>query len=285
MKETIYSTRVYEMYELSYYDIPTITISAVGTVSNILLLIAFIKDPLKCFRNSATYLVMNLAISDCVASLFATFLPLILAKLGSHIILGSLIHWFGSASCVSIASISVDRFLMITYPFRHRILMEGKVMIVWLAAIWIVSCVLPFIGFLRGLEKTSLNAIYIFDFTFIILAATMYALTYHKLKNQLKNIGLQNSTESRARELRVMKEKNFLNSVIIIASIAFVCLVPSNIFFAFNTRRRNSSLTLKFSTFLSIYYANFAVNPLIYIARLPNYRKTFYLLYCCRRSS
>ena len=35
-----------------------------GAVSNVLLLVAFIKDPLKCFRNPGTYLVMNLSVSD-----------------------------------------------------------------------------------------------------------------------------------------------------------------------------------------------------------------------------
>ncbi len=38
---------------------------------NVLLLVAFLKDPLKCFRNSGTHLVMNLAVSDCLTCLFA----------------------------------------------------------------------------------------------------------------------------------------------------------------------------------------------------------------------
>ena len=41
------------------------TLSA-GVVSHLLLFICLLKDPLKCFGNSATYLVANLALSDFI---------------------------------------------------------------------------------------------------------------------------------------------------------------------------------------------------------------------------
>ncbi len=72
-------------YEFAYSDLPLITISVLGVALNVLLLVAFLKDPLKCFRNSGTYLVMNLAVSDCLTCLFApSFLVM-------HVIPG----WFG----------------------------------------------------------------------------------------------------------------------------------------------------------------------------------------------
>ena len=54
-----------------YNIIPVTVMPVLGVVSNALLLVAFIKDPLKCFRNSATYLVMNLAVSDSLLCLIA----------------------------------------------------------------------------------------------------------------------------------------------------------------------------------------------------------------------
>ena len=58
-----------ESIHLSLLIIPIL-----GGVSNVLLLVAFIRDPLKCFRNSGTYLVMNLSVSDCLACLLYSFL-------------------------------------------------------------------------------------------------------------------------------------------------------------------------------------------------------------------
>ncbi len=53
-------------HEFAYSNLPLITISVLGVALNILLLVAFFKDPLKCFRNSGAYLVMNLVVSDCL---------------------------------------------------------------------------------------------------------------------------------------------------------------------------------------------------------------------------
>jgi hypothetical protein len=50
--------------------------------------------------------------------------------------------WFRLSSLASITSISIDRFLMVAYPIKHRILMRGKVVVLWLTAISIVRCVL-----------------------------------------------------------------------------------------------------------------------------------------------
>ena len=61
-------------YEDTYRDIPIMTIYIFGVVSNGLLLRAFFKDPLKCFKNSATHLVTNLSVSDCLTCLFALVL-------------------------------------------------------------------------------------------------------------------------------------------------------------------------------------------------------------------
>ena len=55
--------------EFWLFYFPAVVICIVRVVSNVLLLVAFVKDPLKCFRNSGTYLVMNLSVSDCLTSL------------------------------------------------------------------------------------------------------------------------------------------------------------------------------------------------------------------------
>ncbi len=52
------------VYEFAYSDLPLIKISVLGVALNVLLLLAFLKDPQKCFRNSGTYLVMNTVKTD-----------------------------------------------------------------------------------------------------------------------------------------------------------------------------------------------------------------------------
>ena len=271
-----------------YVDLSSIIICTLGVVSNVLLFVAFIKDPLKCFRNSGTYLVMNLTVSDCLICLLSLLSYL---QTTSPLISNLLTCWIVGVSFVSIASISIDRFLMVSSPIKHRILMKGKVMILWISTIWIVNFVFP--ASLLFSDIAAMNAsrvIASFCAIVTVLSAVMYSCTYYKLKKQSRNMTLQNSTESRAQEIRTLKEKRFLNTIIIIASIAFVSTVPFLVFYSLiyfmSFLVKNSQTFMFFYMICSfVFFINFAVNPLIYILRLPNYRRTFYLLYCTRRTS
>jgi hypothetical protein len=48
------------------YNIPRFIVIFTGIFSNILLLTGLMIDPLKCFINSSSYLIMNLGVTDIV---------------------------------------------------------------------------------------------------------------------------------------------------------------------------------------------------------------------------
>ncbi len=148
-------------YPYTYRDIPLTTICILGVVANGLLLVAFFKDPLKCFRNSATYFVTNLSISDCLTCLFALFFDITASYMTeeNREIISFLVVSFAIVSLVSLISISIDRFLMVAYPIKHRILMKGKVIVLCLAVIWIFGCSLSGITPLFGRQ----NKIYLYN--------------------------------------------------------------------------------------------------------------------------
>jgi hypothetical protein len=278
------------IFAFEYSHIPFFIIAFFGTTSNALLLIAFINDPLKCFRNSGTYLVMNLSLSDLLTSICEILFHF-------HASVTARFDWvfqflsltFGIVSTTSIASISIDRFLLATYPLKHRHLFTGKVMILWLSGIWLSSVVFPISALLCGNKINFMLAISYFCMSVILISAVMYASTYSTLKKHWKNIAEQNSTESRAQEMRILKEQKFLKTIIIIASIAFASFMPSMIYaqlYEFSLfSQDNLAAMIIYDLLQLMLYANFAINPLIYVLRLPNYRKTFYLIYNCKRTS
>ena len=261
-----------------------------GVISHVLLLVAFIKDPLKCFRNSATYFVMNLAVSDSLPSLLHSLL--VVYSIPHWIYMYFLVFWLWFASILSIISVSIDRFLIVAYPIKYRILMKGKVILSWLAAIWIVSgIVAAWTNLFSGNSTMLIQMVFsIFSVSGILLSSVMYSSTYCKLKKQSRNIALQNSIESRAQEIRILKEKRFFKTIMIIAFISFVCVVPSAVFFLFVRsiiKHELGPTAFHLSLILPTYLLqiNSAVNPFIYVLRLPNYRKTFYTIYCRRRAA
>ena len=265
---------------IPYLNVPGIIICSLGVISNVLLLVAFIKDPLKCFRNSGTYLVMNLAVSDCLMCLISLSFN-ITPRVTLCLIFYFFVYWIGSASFVSITSISIDRFFMVVRPIKHRILMKDKFVILWIAGIWIMNCVIPLFQMLwDGGETIGRQALLTVSVIVIISSAVMYSSTYYKLKKQSRNIALQNSTETRAQEIRILKEKRFLKTIIIIACVAFVSTLPYLVIYLLNGYLHfNNVFAILYTVSVSVFYINFAVNPLLYILRLPSYRKTFYLLY------
>ena len=268
-------------FQFSYSNLPVSITSTLGAVLNILLLIALIKDPLKCFRNSATYLVMNLSVSDCLTCIISVCHRVTKSdNNGVPFVFECLLMWFTSASIMSIFSVSVDRFLIVVYPIKHRIYTTGKIMILWLATIWVFTCVVALLKQFLAFRREA--GAYILASFFITLSGVMYALTYYKLKKQSRNLASFNSIASRAQEIRIMKEKKFLNTIVIIASIAFFCIVPAMTFFQTSNSLHDTAPHVKLFTdkvFRLVFYLNFVVNPLIYASRLPNYRKTFYLVY------
>ena len=249
-------------------------------------MVVFIKDPLKCFRNSGTYLVMNLAVSDCLFCLLASFVHMKHGTVYIHPVFQFFLFLFSSVSFVSITSISVDRFLIVAFPIKHRILMKGTVFVSWIVAIWTVGSVIPALHWLSSIDLVtdSSQAIKIFAVIAIMLSAAMYSSTYYNLKKQSRNMALQNSTESRALGMRIIKETRFLNTIVIIASIAFLSVVPFILTYlignAVGLSLSNRGFRVTNYIFYSIFFMNATVNPFIYILRLPNYRKAFYLTYC-----
>ena len=273
-------------FEFTYSNLPFVIICVIGVASNVLLLIAFSKDPLKCFRNSGTYLVMNLSVADCLTCIFAPFIHA-MPKTSWYPVVEYFTLWSTFASLASILSVSIDRFILVAFPIRHRIWVKAKVIVMWLAAVWTMSCALPILRLFYGPGRNFEIYKYAFCQTIIIPSVFFYAFTYYKLKKQSRNIASQNSNEGWAQEQRVLKEKQFLKTIILIACIAFACTMPSLVFFqvygSLTSGQDNLEKTFQ-KVFMCIFVINFAVNPFIYVVRLPNYRKTFRILYYERGS-
>jgi cation transport ATPase len=89
-----------------------------------------------------------------------------------------------------------------------------------------------------------------------------------------------NKTPKNSQVMSNTKEQKFLNTIIIIACIAVVTLMPGAIYSLLSEgTERNMMILVVIS---AIYCLNFAANPFVYCLRLKRYRKTFKIVYGCK---
>ena len=270
-------------------DIPLYFECVCGIFLQLMLLIAFGKDPLKCFRNSAVYLVANLSIVDlsvCVRGLLTIVLD------PESISMEYMNHSTVVASSITLFSVAVDRCLLVTHPIKHRIFVSNKKMILWVALIWLLS-------FVESIKQTIMNGETSYDdlvrgvfyllivmWTFVFYAVTLKSLK--KQSNRLDQLQNNNTTqEYRAQKLRILNEKRFLETILIIACIYLVTILPNAVFtqvilFRSPGEEEKTDGSLD-RTLFAIWIVNFVINPIVYIWRLPKYRKTFCIIFCCRK--
>ena len=259
-------------FKLNYIPVHIIGLS--GVILHVLLLVAFIKDPLKCFRNSATYLVANLAVSDLIISLcgpyFIWFRHWIL-----HIIMGLT---YG-VTLVAIVSIAVDRYVMVIYPFKHHYLMSGKKVLIWITSIWTLSsfhAVVEVVLFSFNVYNFFVNVF--LAVTIILVTGVLYVLMSIALRRQTRNLVLDDASagSNRSQVTRFLKETicedNTIGSVYCIDRY---CAILGGFLY--------TNILIHF--LMALCFFTFASNPLIYFLRLPKYRKSFFLLYCRRHSN
>ena len=168
--------------EYHIISLPVVVICSVGALANAMLLIALVKDPLKCFRNSATYLIGNLALSDFIFT--CVTIPSIYAgTLTSFSILKRFAFYL---SMGTIFSIALDRYFMVCHPFKHRLFMSGNRMALWIGMVWVLSAVLTTTMFAPS--GTDITIKICIGLILILLMAVFYGKTYYSLKKQAKSM-------------------------------------------------------------------------------------------------
>ena len=265
---------VVEGYDTMYWAVYIVCVT--GAISQTVLLVCLVKDPLKCFRNSATYLVANLAVCDLAVSLEFMFGLFVSSDPHAR----PVAHTSFYASVLTISSIAVDRYMMVVHPFKHRFLMSGKKAAGWIAFIWIVSIFSPICHVLTG----TLNQISRFKYgllgAVVVVTAIAYISTCVALKRQANSLG--NGEEMRAHTARIASEERFVTTLVIVAVIAVATLAPSTVYGHVEQQRvsddtREDILYCVLKTMLCL---NFAINPFIYFIRLKNYRKSLFIVFC-----
>lgn len=266
----------------------SVVMSLVTLTGNILVVLAIFIDPNKDLKTTFNYFVANLAITDLLVGLVVDPMSVAyhfsegVAKVYPSPLVYLHIPYFVTctASVLSLAALTVDRFWAITAPLSYRIKLNPKRAGFVAVGIWAFSLSFPFIYLLTGyLTYAFLFAHTVIIATFLVMVFT-YVKIFHVFKNQVKQWDMldQSSFDNQAKRLAVRWEQKVTKTFIIILALFLACYLPSCIcIYVTNLCSAcscNSVHWARDAHFLLI-LASSGVNPFVYAWRFENFRKAF----------
>ena len=263
----------------------------VGILCNTMLLYGLLKDPLRCFRNFSSYLIMNNTFSDLLLCLYK-FVKYFWRMCTEELIVSRLFTAPLYISFLSIFFLALDRCLIVIYPLKYRVLMKGKKA----AAIIVFQWMFAFLNIYlkRHLERHVAGFRLISGIFMILSSCFLYVKTIYHLKKKAKDLDSQSGNTSTARRTitkiqkrSVLKQTRFLHTIVIITLLFIFTLSPLLVFDLVNENHGYGN-NIKEHVHMCLYflfYSNFVINSFVYYFRLTNYRRTFKLLFCCQSAT
>lgn len=263
------------------------SILSLGVIANILLILAHWKDPLRVFRNTTSLFVRNIAVID-IAVAILWIIRIALTLLGKKHETISLI-WlaFTTMSPFAFLCFAIERFLSVAFPLWYRVRGTIQICRKVLCGKWIAHTAISVFTYFILNKKDRRKFMLWYVIVLFLAVNIFYLATYVALRRQrnaLRNRQDISEGSLTAMKARQKQEKRFLMTIAIVCFILTIVYVPL-LGMATITVLLRDVLNVKrteevFSVLFVLLSVNFLINPIIYLLRLPKYRKTFKELYC-----
>ncbi|KAK2572899.1 Adenosine receptor A2a [Acropora cervicornis] len=271
--------------------------SLVTITGNLLVVLAIFINPNKDLKSPFNYFVANLAICDLLVGFLVD--PMSVAY---HYSEGAAkrfpasrvylhIPYFISctASVLSLAALTVDRFWAISFPISYRNKLNPKRAGFAAAGIWAFSICFSFVYF----STSYLTYAFVFAHTVIIVTFLVMLLTYFKIVRHFKlkvkewdSLNLAGAKDSQAKRQAMKWEEKVAKAFLIMLAFFLACYLPSCIcIYITNLCISCSCISIHWARDVHFLFilANSGVNPFVYAWRLDNFRRAFVKLLtaCC----
>ena len=230
----------------------------------------------KKFRKRPQFLLISLAVADllvgCATTLFVAAVTVEFRLFALWFVFNSLDIFAGLSSIFHLAVISLERLHATLRPFRHRLLS--------LKAYWVAIATIWFLSFTMGILVSILIRFdLIMQRKMLIIIATCI-LTPLLITCFCYLVIWRNWRKSTMRSFRQNQEARFSGTIFLVTVTSFIMWMP---FLYSNIALRVSPIHTPMAAifvFKLLQYSNSFVNFVIYILRLPSYRKALFSL--CR---
>lgn len=280
---------------LSYFTaFFSIFLALVTVPGNFLVCLAIIKDPFRNLKTPFNYFLLSLTATDLVVGAimdpFAAAFHLYEAlqiNIMNMTILHSLYFITTTASILTLAALTVDRYVAVTSPMKYKTMVTSKRAIVTSVLIWIAALGFSFIYFKLGF------IIYSFIFVNTTVFSTFAVLIFvhvgilKRIRERSKfwqDQGEVKRTESEKQKNRnnlisTKKESKAAKALTIVLLAFFASFIPACVMiYLLNFCSECSCLAVHWLRDLEIVVVlcNSGINPYLYAWRLPQFKRAFY---------
>ncbi|XP_046859733.1 cannabinoid receptor 1-like isoform X2 [Xenia sp. Carnegie-2017] len=269
--------------------ITTMVVSTVGVLTNGLLIVVIVKDPLNKLRRGPWITILSLSIADFTASL-SQFMIVGLGRLfevkpSEAVIYSVLFFWmFGTAgSFFHLTSLTWQTYMIVKYPkYRQQMLFTKKIYILC-ATVWLIAICMA-LGELTSIFVEKFDH---FMYTYITLYAVLEIAVLIQVIGkcliliivwQNRQNTTVNAKQHNRKHLEIVKTIILLNILLLVTAFPF--FVAKQVEFIQRLGKIQSELAWRFSYYYKpVAMVNFAVNPFVYALRLPDYRNSLKALF------
>lgn len=261
---------------------------------NLMVILAVLFDPNKNLRSPFTLLVANLAVTDLIVGALVEPLSVNTHYRESQGMSISM-SWFSqsvyflccTASLLSLAALTVDRYLAITKPLWYRTNASYKRVGIAASMVWIVSGCFTSLFFFVGFVTYAFVFANITMFCTIFIFIFSYVRIFQYAKKQIAQIDSLTDGQSehnKARQRAIEMENKLTKTYLIMLGIFLTCYIPSCIMiYLMNLCHACSCYLIHWLrdfhfVFITI---NSLINPFLYAFRLPNFKSAVMRMLCC----
>lgn len=258
-------------------------VSAFTIFSNLLLCVAYWKDPFRELKTVQNYYVLNLGIADLIMGAISE--PLLVVTYWNNNDIIYFIHYLfaiisATSSLLNITALSIIRYFAVKRPFLTQSIVNERSVLISIGIIWGIAfhyALLPLIGwrdttfqlYLYVLGSVIPTTVFIAAYFLVYRALRRHTVTIKRLGEGGKSLALQNAlrTEKAATRTVLLVLGVFLALWIPFLSIDFLIVQCASC--------RNEQFHLARDITLSLVYFSSGINPVIYAWRVKVFRRAF----------
>ena len=261
------------------------TVSFATAAFNAITIVVFIKH--RNLRNRSAYLIINLAVADMLVGGFSTIdlsyhygsiCNIWTSDSGRSFYLRiAIAYLFLVCSLANVTAISLQRVHATFWPFKHRV-MKKRVYNVIIAATWITAGSMS-LAYITLTEFKAWSIYFYLWNSFNTICLSVICISYASIfvKVRYSSQGLHHNASTRERKLTAtLFIVTFLSLVLWLPYIVNRLLMEAS----------NYSIMLPFSLqlfFAFSFHINSFINPILYLIKIPGFRRAFIGLFKIRR--